>query len=399
MKVFSTYVFLIIILLISSCKKVDLPDPTFSQPVFYVDWTSNGVSEGLTAGEDNFVLTSDFGMDNNGVHEFIAKFDKIDCVFECGESLVIKIKDFQVAVAGGVNIEEALVPGNYFYEAHPDTIWIVDVATTYTIDFDASSTIFSSGGANPTPIYTWTFPNGNTITSMDPQVQFILQDINIPNEVPVTLLVLGDSTANCFSTATQLIRLNAAGSTQCGVQIMTNSNPIGLLDSLNAIAYGTAPFTYLWSTGESSADIFPQFFGDPYSVTITDATGCVAESMVIAPSPNALDFCSAHFTSNISVDSVVDSTFTIETNPFEFSKIIIEYTDKDSTFYSTELAPQTNVVNSFFKINAVDDFDDNPSGQKTKKLNIQFSCILFSENGDSMELTEGEGVIGVAYPD
>lgn len=56
----------------------------------------------------------------------------------------------------------------------------------------------------------------------------------------------------------------------CSVDI--DSNPTG---SLSAIAQGTAPFTYAWSTGEVAASIFPNAPGS-YCVTMTDADGCTA---------------------------------------------------------------------------------------------------------------------------
>ncbi len=46
--------------------------------------------------------------------------------------------------------------------------------------------------------------------------------------------------------------------------------------NLVAAAFGTAPFSYLWSTGETTEVIMPQDTGY-FCVTITDADGCVAE--------------------------------------------------------------------------------------------------------------------------
>lgn len=46
---------------------------------------------------------------------------------------------------------------------------------------------------------------------------------------------------------------------------------------LSASAIGVAPFTYTWSTGETTAAIYPTASGD-YCVTVTDAEGCVSEA-------------------------------------------------------------------------------------------------------------------------
>ena len=45
--------------------------------------------------------------------------------------------------------------------------------------------------------------------------------------------------------------------------------------NLVANAYGTAPFTYVWNTGETTETIMPQDTGT-YCVTITDSEGCAA---------------------------------------------------------------------------------------------------------------------------
>ncbi len=72
-------------------------------------------------------------------------------------------------------------------------------------------------------------------------------------------------TANgCEATACVTVQLGG----ECSVQI--SPNPAG---SLSAIASGTAPFTYSWSTGATTADIFPNADG-LYCVTVTDDNGC-----------------------------------------------------------------------------------------------------------------------------
>ncbi|MGB4847489.1 MAG: T9SS type A sorting domain-containing protein [Saprospiraceae bacterium] len=54
---------------------------------------------------------------------------------------------------------------------------------------------------------------------------------------------------------------------------------------LQAFDFGTAPFTYLWSTGETSWSINGVLPGT-YCVTMTDATACVFSTCVILDDPN-----------------------------------------------------------------------------------------------------------------
>jgi hypothetical protein len=71
----------------------------------------------------------------------------------------------------------------------------------------------------------------------------------------------------CTSTSCATV----GGSQGCSVAIEDNPNG-GLL----ALAGGTAPFSYLWSNGNTTPLIFVNSY-DEYCVTVTDANGCVAE--------------------------------------------------------------------------------------------------------------------------
>ncbi len=72
---------------------------------------------------------------------------------------------------------------------------------------------------------------------------------------------------------------------------------------------GNEPFSYLWSVGNTSAQIEPTQ-DSIYSVTVTDALGCTAESMInyIAP----IDLC-AQF--NVEINHI-DSIPSLETSIF-----------------------------------------------------------------------------------
>ncbi|MCP3930892.1 MAG: T9SS type B sorting domain-containing protein [Bacteroidetes bacterium] len=85
------------------------------------------------------------------------------------------------------------------------------------------------------------------------------------------------------------------------------SNPLVEVDFTNPDCFGNAgmanvntsegilPFTYLWSTGDNSSDIFFETSGE-YTVTATDAVGCEAVTSFISPE---MDF----------VELVIDSFF------------------------------------------------------------------------------------------
>ena len=76
-------------------------------------------------------------------------------------------------------------------------------------------------------------------------------------------------TANCIAEA--CIYFLAAD--DCDLDVKTYNDSRGVI--IESIPYGTAPFTYLWSTGSTEASILVTEAG-VYSLVVTDANGCIA---------------------------------------------------------------------------------------------------------------------------
>jgi hypothetical protein len=102
-----------------------------------------------------------------------------------------------------------------------------------------------------------------------------------PTQEGVYCVVITDS-EGCSATACVVLTLPP----DCTVDIQ--SNPA---NGFLAVPTGTAPYTYLWSTGETTASIVPTVTGD-YCVTITDADGCVASDCEFYWDGGGIDSCS-----------------------------------------------------------------------------------------------------------
>lgn len=102
----------------------------------------------------------------------------------------------------------------------------------------------------------------------------------------------------CESTDMDTLFLN--GNQACDVDVVFDQNPILGGGFLTANANGSAPFTYLWNTGETSETIFPsEPYSGTYCVTITDASGCQSDACyTFAPNQG----CS------VDITTIVDST-------------------------------------------------------------------------------------------
>ncbi len=90
----------------------------------------------------------------------------------------------------------------------------------------------------------------------------------------------------------------------CDLELLIEENPIGTLSAIPEA--GTAPYNYLWSSGESESTIMPTQSGE-YTVTITDAMRCVEESSYVYT-----DICEGFIT-----EIIQDSSWQLTASNFE----------------------------------------------------------------------------------
>src|ERR1035437_3831349 len=86
------------------------------------------------------------------------------------------------------------------------------------------------------------------------------------------------------------ISLNSFVGQACGVsvQYMKNVSCFGSCDgSIYLVATGTAPYSFLWSTGGTSQVIQNVCKGN-YTVTLTDSKGCTSTTIVTITEPAQL---------------------------------------------------------------------------------------------------------------
>ncbi len=143
-----------------------------------------------------------------------------------------------------------------------DFIWCANPAFCYvtvSVQYDPNTpgaTVIASATGTAPNTYLWS--NGQTG-----------QSISVTSAG--SYCVTATDADGCESSACAYVQLNNAGN--CGVQIGLDS--IGLLVYWTAYASGTAPFTNLWSSGETTQNA-QIIWGTNQCVTVTDAAGCVA---------------------------------------------------------------------------------------------------------------------------
>ncbi len=130
----------------------------------------------------------------------------------------------------------------------------------------------TSSGGTPGYIYSWA-PSGQTT-----------EDINSLSAGSYT--VTATDLNGCTKQSTISITQPAAPLTitQTHVNVKCFGNNTGSIDI--TISGGTTPYTYLWSTGQTTQDISNLIAGN-YSVTVTDFKGCTSVLAITVTQPNA----------------------------------------------------------------------------------------------------------------
>ncbi|PLX00977.1 MAG: hypothetical protein C0594_14900 [Marinilabiliales bacterium] len=178
-----------------------------------------------------------------------------------------------IAVKNNINV------GTYILNVTVQTTDIACGTTTATITANVSAQ-----GYNPETPLTWTWydantgnpvsglPNSNVVDLPAGDYYAEVSDNNSCSGESADFSVLDDEPLSLTSTSQDV---SCPGDIDGAIQIQTKS--------------GVGPFTYDWSTGEHVSDISGLAPG-AYTVTVTDANGCIAELTVTINEPTPLSF-------------------------------------------------------------------------------------------------------------
>ncbi|PLX04004.1 MAG: hypothetical protein C0594_09710 [Marinilabiliales bacterium] len=211
-----------------------------------------------------------------------------------GYAVVIATDDIGCAVEDSVEITE------------PTEIAINGVITDVVTAADGEIDITVTGGTSP---YTFNWSNGETtedLTSLD----------------PATYTVSVTDAAGCEASESFILvdpgcDLVASISTSTNVSCNSLTDGSATADQTG----GTAPYTYNWSNGETTA-IIGSLGAGTYTVTITDDTGTCSDIVSVdITEPTALDASAtgSDLTCNGNTDGTVDLTVTGGITPYTFA--------------------------------------------------------------------------------
>lgn len=380
MKSFQIYLLILCILSLVQCKKIELPPPSESEPVFTFSAVIDGSPIELKAGIADYYMFTSFEKDSADVFTFIGTLRQQNCQDTCSETIRIEIRDIAPNSGNNANIEAALRLGSYSYfqPLMPDTTVIY--RTYFTAHpFSTQSNDFS---------YQWTFEDSNDIV----QAPNPTRDYGAIGTYAVTLRCTDG--LGCQSSQTQSVHISPDPSS-CSVDIMgsivQNSElQLEAFPQLNTGAGGEI----VWDNAADSSHIALPGASGQYCVQYLSFDQCESQACAGVHIDNDsipnINYCTTSFGYELEIDTI------IETPSSQLGTVIVFYTDKSGNTYRSDKVEQN--TEAYFQITAVEGFEDNEKGEKTKKLGIELQTILMDEMGNRLEIIEGVGTIGVAYP-
>jgi len=142
---------------------------------------------------------------------------------------------------------------------------------------------FTDQSTNSPTSWQWSFPGGSpsSSTSQNPTVVY-----NNPGTYDVTLVATNSDGSDTLTKQNQ-------------VTVYPHPNPVGSTSDVScpgdadgsitlSVNTGTSPFSYQWSTGDTSKNITNLGSGN-YDVTVTDANGCTGTNSFTITEPNAFN--------------------------------------------------------------------------------------------------------------
>lgn len=359
------YLFIVSILLCTTCTKIELPMIVGEQPIFEVKGTLGGRAIKLAAGVDDQILYTDFNHDRLQILTLTGQLRNKNCQSDCPNSLLMRLRQ-----NARTNSAISLVGRKSFFQVQNDSIMVKT---------NNQSTQPATTGGNLK--YNWTL--NDKAYSNSESVAFALNPFKLS-----TVCLEVTNQEGSVSNQCQTIDLNLID-TFPGLKV--SLLPVQGTDktwSLKAIVSGKGPFKYNWDNkvaDQSSIDLEPKNDAK-HCLKVTDPSGNVATACV-EWSPAGRLKCRAEF--DIGIETARLQSWT-QYNSAEFI-----YIDERGVVWNSASAEQRSA--SVFEITEDKPFEPNDKKQNTRKLKFNLAAILYNKNKESQPI-KLEGYMAVAVP-
>jgi len=360
--------------LASGCSTQELPVTRLDEADFMVEGSLQGEALRLEAGENGYVMGTDYAVVAPGLWEYQGHLSPSGCA-GCPQGLSVYLRDYRLrAGEGATDLDSALRLGGYAY---------------YRIDDppgkQVSRVAFSIDETDGTDTYQWDFGDGNTHTGVDP-----IHDYTDPEAQTYQVCLETQDASGCVTNICNEVFLEDS---ICQLDFEHELNPGSSYLTFRAQVEGTPPYSYRWDFGDGFGSSLANpgyYYAQPglYTVclTVTDAEGCQQQLCKhIAADPT---FCANNFSYDVRFASIPDTA--------QFSRVTLVWTDADGTRYSSALGPQDN--ESFFDLLAQAPYQPNEAGQSVRRIRARFRATLYAEDGRTLDWEADEAWLGIAHP-
>ena len=363
-----------------SCKKEHVPVTTTGTPVFYFNGIVNGISTDLNAGINNYYMYSSYTQDSNNVYNFIGNIKQTTSSLS---SIEIMINDYKTsAINSSTNPDSSLKTGSYSYYS----VGITD--TTYNVQFTSS---YTNGTAQT---YTWNFGDGATSNSANP-----LHNYAAFGNYNVCLTIAGSTGTNNICN-----NINLSSPSVATKKTTVSSSSSGNTVSFNATASGFTPGKYNWDFGDATLDSAINSSSTTDAISHTYADSGLYHVILTVKDNSLLDSIVTYFNAVTATYSVGTANFAISSitpvittgSSLRLSNVIVNWTDANGIIYTSN-NNTTQPGASYFKILSEEAYQNNINGQLTRKLHVQFTCTLYCTGHPSIQITNADAIIAVAY--
>lgn len=345
------------ILIFSSCEKQELVgDP--GTPVFMaeVPFQNEGMFE-VVAGDDLFYMfAAHQDLDSSIVHSGL--FGKEDiCEESCAENFAIKI-----------------VQKHTIQDSKP----LIGAYDFYSIPKDGFKHDFSMESSDEEALDWTTWRVGNqshsgqrSISISSDNAEASQESVQLLYDVPGQFIV-------------QFDRPILPTAVDCGVEFkISRVVNEGIYLELNT----DSPFSFInWSNGAAGNKIFIDFSSQIYTANLFDASGCQTKMII--------NFKTQNITQDYAI-TLHQESYMFSTPDNSDRSVIIEYTDGEGEFYTSSIVGQ--ILPFEFNVLTVEEYKNNELDDPTWKLDAEFDCILFGENGSTKRILGGKAVFAVSY--
>ncbi|MCI5083504.1 MAG: hypothetical protein MRY78_17525 [Saprospiraceae bacterium] len=384
------YILLLSGLLLIACDPIDVPAPNGATPIFQLEAQLGNDSLKWSADNNFFMETGTF-QDALGVQTFWGAYQPEGCDQQCRPSLRLEIRDYEQSTVGGA-FDPAVSLAEGSYDFVEPVISVFDTTYQYRVFPDWL-------GTPGLDTFNYLFSLPDTIIIAPAPIVFEMEN---NSAFPVGIEALGD----CQGTYVNQMIGPAIAPWQFDVEASIVQGGAFLQYTVNHDG-GEPPFTYSWSTGETTASIIvpiqdsipdqPIYF--THLLSITDNTGqnveksFTTEIMSTPVGGNQItSFCELGL--NFETDLEITGG---PINELQLSRVNWIYIDDNGQEYRSDRQVQPN--DSFFEILSREAFEENNNGQLTQNITLRFRVHLFDSQGGELILESENSNFAVATPD